>query len=309
MQSLSDLSNFCAHVVRKYGSPRAATEEQKAEEFRNVYLHDLPPDLTTLRSVASACGIELNGMDEERMPRNLRGYHDVYGSRRNIYYRNGDALSGIENTVLHEIREMMETLFVEVNPGYEPLRTSARHTVANRFATAVLLPSPEFRKRAYETGLDVVELARLYSKSCSQVLLRMGEVLQGQLFFYGALYEPAPDGGSGWRVSYWTGCGNEEDPEANMRAPHGFFARKGHPLLPGSLAEMALTSNRAHLAQRIVFNEGMDDSLIALSSPFVVSGAVTKVSLVALLAQDERLLEPQLARGRPIVIDEPRYCL
>ena len=174
MQSFSDLGNFCAHIVRKYGSPRAATEEQKADEFRRVYLNKLPPDLTTLRAVASACGIELNGVDEGRMPRNLRGYHDVYGSRRNIYYRNGDAISGIENTVLHEIREMMETLFVEVDPGYEPLRTSARHAVANRFAADVLLPSPDFSKRAYETGLDIVELARLYSKSCSQVPLRMG---------------------------------------------------------------------------------------------------------------------------------------
>ena len=75
---------------------------------------------------------------------------------------------------------MMETLFAEVYPDYAPLRTSVRHIAANRFAAAALLPRSDFEKKAYYTGFNVVELSRLYSKSCSQVLLRMGEVLAGE---------------------------------------------------------------------------------------------------------------------------------
>ena len=67
-----------------------------------------------IKPTATSCGIKLSGL--EKMPENLRGYHEVYGDNKSIYFRKGDALSGIQNTILHEIREMMETLFAEVQP-------------------------------------------------------------------------------------------------------------------------------------------------------------------------------------------------
>jgi len=141
----------------------------------------------------------LVAVSASKMPRNMRGYHEiitdgkVVDGRKIIYYREDDTASGIENTILHETREIMEHIFPEVCPGYCPLRTLATHLAANRFATAVLLPRKSFESKMYETGLDVVALADFYQKSCSQVLLRMGEVLQGRLFFYGALYELSLD--------------------------------------------------------------------------------------------------------------------
>jgi len=53
----SDLFMFCQYVIRKYGNPNNATEEQKAEEFRKVYFKDIPMNLHTLQVVASVCGI------------------------------------------------------------------------------------------------------------------------------------------------------------------------------------------------------------------------------------------------------------
>ena len=114
MKSLSDLRYFCEYLVIKYGSPSNASEDDKAQEFRKIYLHNLPLDLRTLKAIASACGILVYGVDGRNLPQNIRGYHDVFDDKRNIYYKNGDTISGIENTILHEFREMIEPVFAEL---------------------------------------------------------------------------------------------------------------------------------------------------------------------------------------------------
>jgi len=180
VENLSDLSLFCLLLVKECASPDTLSEEEKAEEFRKVYLRNLPLSVTTIMAAARACGINLVAVSASKMPRNMRGYHEmivdgmIIDSRKTIYYREDDTASGLENTILHEMREMMERIFPEVCPGYRPLRTLATHLAANRFATAVLLPRESFESKMYETGLDVVALANFYQKSCSQVLLRMG---------------------------------------------------------------------------------------------------------------------------------------
>jgi hypothetical protein len=303
MKNFSSLQVFCAYIVRKYGGLEGISEEQMSEEFRNVYLKGLPLNLRTLRAVSASCGIELNGL--EKMPANMRGYHEVYGENKSIYFRNSDTSSGIQNTILHEIREMMDTLFVEVNPGYVPLKTTARHIAANKFASAVLLPQESFLGKVYQTGMDVIALSRLYSKSCSQVLLRMGEVLQGKLFFYAALYEPDPDNETGWKVSYRTVSYNEEDPDANFRGVDGFLPRKGRPVLPDSLTDMVIRSKKAHMVRQIkVLDDGTDEGLTAIARPLIDPDVGTvKVALVILLAHDAHILGPQIEKSKPIVVE------
>jgi hypothetical protein len=303
LEGLSSLNLFCHYIVSRYGSPDEASEEQKAEEFREVYLKGLPADLKTLTAVAASCGIALE--ENERMPRNLRGFHDVYdGGARKIYYRKGDTPSGIENTILHELREMMEPIFAEICPGYQPLRTTACHLAANRFAAAVLLPRKTFLEMVYATGLDVIFLSGLYSKSCSQILLRMGEVLQGKLFFYGALYEIVDNPEARWMVTYWTRSYNEECPEANVHGIDALFPRKGRPVASGSLVERAIQRKRACVAPHIgIVDDETADGLVAIAQPFIASGStLSKVALVVLLQRDGKLLEPQIQHTRPIVL-------
>jgi len=300
MQSFSNIRIFCEHIVRKHGEPSEVSEEQLAEDFRTVYLKRLPLNLTTLKAVAASCGIKLSEL--EKMPENVRGYHEVYGDNKNIYFRKGDALSGIQNTILHETREIMETLFAEVYPDYTPLRTSARHIAANRFAAAVLLPRPDFEKKIYDTGFNMIELSRLYSKSCSQVLLRMGEVLQGKLFMYAALYEP--DAENQWRVTYWTGCSNDTDPDANVYGGDSLFARRGRTVIPGSLVDLVIQMKKSHLAQHITLLDDTDeDGLVAIARPLMISGVPEKVALVVLLEQNRDLLLPQIKRSKPTTVE------
>lgn len=301
MKSFSNLQVFCEYIVRKYGGPDGASEEQKAHEFRSVYLKGFPLNLKTLRAAAMSCGIRVGGL--EKMPENLRGYHEVFGAQKNIYFKKDDTLSGIENTILHEIREMMETTFAERCPAYEALRTSARHTAANQFAAAVLLPKANFIRKVYETGFDVIELAQIYEKSCSQVLLRVGEVLRGKLFFYAALYEPYGEGDTGWRVTYWTGNSNDDDSEANVYGLEGFFPRKGRDVMPGSLVEMTIRKGKPHIAEYITLLDDMeDDGLVAIARPLMIQECPAKVALVVLMVRNRDLLVAQVERINPLVV-------
>jgi hypothetical protein len=297
----SDLFMFCQYVIRKYGNPNNATEEQKAEEFRKVYFKDIPLNLHTLQVVASVCGIRTNSVESKKMPAKLRGYHEVIGDHKNIYYREEDSLSGIQNTILHEIREMMETLFCEDNPTYIPLKTSARHLAANQFATAVLLPLLSFTAKVYDTGLDIIELSSQYSKSCSQVLLRMGEVLQGKLFMYAALYEPNAE--NELRVTYWTACHNETDSDSNVFGADGLFPRKGKVIVSDSLVAISVQERKPCLAQRITLLDSMDEGLVAIARPLMISEIPVKVVLIVLLEQNRSALQPQIDRLQPMVID------
>ena len=308
MKSFSDLRNFCEHIVERYASPSAATEDDKAEEFRKIYLRNLPPRLQTLRAVASACGVKLNSLDSEKLPQNLRGYHEVFGSKRNIYYKKDDTVSGIENTILHELREMIEPIFTEVCPGYEPLRTIAIHLAANSFATAVLLPKADFEEKVYETGFDVIALSELYSKSCSQVLLRMGEVLRGKLFFYAALYEKGEGNEVGWRVTYWTGSNNEDCPDINVYVPDGFFPKKGHKVVSGSLVDRAIKTGKTQFAELVTPSDDMDDcGLTAIAQPLLLPESISsKTALIVMLDSDGRKLQPQVEKTNAAVIQRLR---
>ncbi|MDD4984248.1 MAG: hypothetical protein PHQ43_00465 [Dehalococcoidales bacterium] len=304
MRNFSDLHYFCQYIVKKYGSPSNASEEDKAQEFRKIYLRDLPLDIRTLRAIASACGVHINGVDSKNLPQNIRGYHDVFDDKRNIYYKKGDTRSGIENTVLHEFREMIEPVFAELDTDYSPLRTNAVHLAANKFATAVLLPKEEFRDKVYELGFDVIALSKLYSKSCSQVLLRMGEVIQGSIFLYSALYEQGPEVNN-WILNYWTGSANNDDPDANIYGADGLFPRKGRTVSSGSLVDRVIKTKKPHMASRITIMDSRDDDgLVAVARPLAISGDIAKIALVVMLAHNTGLLQPQIDNIKPIVVEE-----
>ena len=304
MKSLGDFGAYCQRIVSKYGSPANAAEEEKAEEFRRMYFGGLTPSLRVMKYLAALCGISLYAVDGTRLPGNMRGYHDVFEGRRSIYYRKGDAVSGIENTILHEFREMVEPTFAEVYPGYKPLGDV--HVAANMFAAAVLLPRKTFINKLFQTGLDVFESAADYSKSCSQVLLRMGEVLKGKYFFYGALYERR-SGREEWSLNYRAMCPSLFG-EPNVYELGSFFPTKGTPVRTGSLVDMAIKGKKSYLVRILTLlddlyaEEDNREGFVALARPLLVSDIPTKVALVVVLGRNRNLLDPQLNRVKPEVV-------
>jgi hypothetical protein len=144
MTLTNDLHGFCYYLVHKYGNPGALSEDQKANEFRKMYVMESPVKMKDIMAAAVCCNIKVDRL--EGMPPHLRGYHDVYDKNRTIYYKQGDAVSGIENTILHEIREMMEPHFAVVCPSYEPLDNGARHIAANKCYPMRLSPTKSMRQ-------------------------------------------------------------------------------------------------------------------------------------------------------------------
>jgi hypothetical protein len=307
MTSSNDLKAFCRRVVELHGDPRWISEEDRAGEFRKAFGLEPPITVEQIRDVAISCGIEVGSMSGRKMPGKVRGFHQVYDRSKAIYYKDGDVVSGIANTLLHEMREMMEPLFAEASPGYQPMDSDRVHIAANKFASAVLLPKTEFADRMYRTGLDVFALAAHYRKSAAQVLLRMGEVMDGYHFFYGGLYE------RDWRLDLWSLKYRTSVPSPfplpNVDELGSFFPRKGAPVEPGSFVDMAIRGRKPYMQQIFtmldVFLEQKGeppDGLIVLARPLVVSGEPAKVGLTALFWQDRALLRPQLKRIDPEVV-------
>ena len=304
MELTGCLPMFCGHLVKKYGDPLSVSEELKAEEFRSYFLKDLPVNVRSLRLVACVCGFNTEAIESGKMPKNMRGYHESIGNHKNIYYREEDSQSGIQNTILHEIREMMEPLFAEVFPAYKPLKTRSPHMAANRFASAVLLPGNDFMESIYQTGFDVAALSKIYSKSYSQIVLRMGEVLQEKLFFYGALYEPEPDNSEQWVVNYWSQSNDLKNKTAILNRANGFLPKKGRAVKSGSFIDLAIKNSHSYLSRYVIFKADKEIlSLIMISQPQIIAQHVTKVAVVMLLSQDQNLLLPQIESLKPEVLD------
>ncbi len=93
---------------------------------------------------------------------------------------------------------------------------------------------------------------------------------------YAALYEP--DDGNEWHVTYWTGCSNDTDPDANMYGWDGLFHRKGRTVVPGSLVDLAIQGKKAvSCTANHTLDSRDDEGLIALAKPLVLSGVPAKV--------------------------------
>ena len=296
MVDRNNLRLFCEYILQRHHNLDDITSEILADEFRDMFLSNLPVSPKTLEAVAESLGIKVS---TGPTPKGVRGYNDMFEGKMNIYYKNDDCRSGKENTILHEIRELMEHVFVEVCPDYQPLRTLAVHNAANRFAAAVLLPYKEFQDKVYETGFDIVALGELYWKSCAQIIIRIAEVLQGEMFYYGALYEPFRSINPEYRVTYWAASSSED----NLSISAQLFPRKGRSVVSGSLVHEAIQRQVPCLVERISTSETDNvDHLTAIAQPIIYGDTIYRVALVAVLRQDRDAIQPQVERVSPVVI-------
>lgn len=286
---------FCEYLVKQHGDPGKISEDLKAEEFKRYFLRDLPANVRSLRLVASVCGINTEAIDSGKMPNKMRGCHETIGSLRNIYYREEDSQSGIQNTLLHEFREMLDPRLADVFPKYRLLSPQAAHRAANLFASAVLLPSSDFIRDIYQTGFDVAALSKIYSKSSSQVLLRMGEVLKGKLFFYGALYEKEIQESDRWQLTYRSLTNN-----GYQISISGLFPRKESKAKTGSLIETCAQTSKPHIVEYVIKRGGAEINLVSLAQPLLIDRSVNKVAMVTLLHQDIDCLKPQVDHASPV---------
>jgi hypothetical protein len=303
LNELDCLHLYCEHLVKKYGDPSHVAEDLKADEFREFFIKDLPVNVRSLRLVACVCGFNTEAIESDKMPAKLRGYHEMIDNKKTVYYREEDSQSGIQNTILHETREMIEPFFIKTYPGYRTLKTRALHIAANHFAAAVLLPQERFIEDIYNTGFDVLALAKKYSKSCAQILLRMGEVLQGKIFFYGALYEPEAENADKWAVTYLSQSTESNNGLAYWYMMNGYLPKKGRGVKPGSFIEQTIKTGKSYLVGYQIKQGKKNNSFIMLSQPQIISKCANKVVVVIIPEENRNLLDPQINHLNPIKLN------
>jgi hypothetical protein len=69
------------------------------------------------------------------------------------------------------------------------------------------------------------------------------------------------------------------------------------------LAAISVQERKPCLAQRITLLDSMDEGLVAIARPLMISEIPVKVVLIVLLEQNRSALQPQIDRLQPMVID------
>ena len=240
-----------------------------------------------------------------KLPGTLRGVHYTLpdGSYA-IHYQEGQWAGTSEYTLLHEGYEIVyETLWDRCHNEAPEQKVCSE---ADRFAAAVLMPPETFAAYAQASGLDVVELHRVFGCSYSAAALRLGEVLCAQPLAV-ILYEREDDGAPAtWerptklgdlRVTVAKRTAGFVPPRFRLLSGwRGGSPRKGKAISAGSVAETAARSGRPEYAE--------GDGIAAAATPVLWKGRLAKVSVVAVPWEHRGTLGPQLGTATSL---EPKH--
>ena len=287
--------DFCDRLMAD-DHPMARLEpEGLAADFSAFFGLSGRPTLGELTRLYEMAGI--GKVSPAKLPWDLRGVHyTLADGSYAIHYQEDQWEGSSELTVLHEGYEIFhETLWHRCHNEALGQKVCSE---ADRFAAAVLMPPETFAAYAQASGLDVVELHRVFRCSYSAVALRLGEVLCAQPLAV-VLYEREEDSDP----ATWERPTKLGDLRATVvRRTAGFpplrsrlltgwrngSPRSGKPLSSGSLAERAARSGRTEYAE--------GDGIAAVAAPVLWKGRLAKIIVVAVPWEHRRVLEPQLGR-------------
>ena len=288
------LDDFCRQIIDDGLSPETIDPRRTANAFVHSFGISIRPSIDELIRLLHEAGVR--SVSGTPLPRGMRGIHCVGAEGfYDIRYSDDQWEGAQEHTVLHEAYEIiLET--VRAMRGSAPLRWSVCRD-ADRFAAAVLMQPGPFAAYAAATGLDIVELQRIYRRSYASVALRLTEVMRRQplitVLYEGRLATPGTSDTSGLRASVAASTpGFSAGRSSLLTGRQGVPPWRGAALPPGSVAESAALTGRP------VHAECAGEQGIALTAkPVLWSGRVAKVVLVAVPHRDRSVLMPQATRG------------
>ena len=284
--------DFCDGLMADDHPMERLEPEGFAAEFSACFQLPAWRGLNRLAELFDRTGI--GKVSPAKLPGTLRGIHYTLpdGSYA-IHYQEGQWAGTSEYTLLHEGYEIVyETLWDRCH-NEAPERKVCPE--ADRFAAAALMPPETFAAYARASGLDVVELHRVFCCSYSAAALRLGEVLCAQPLAV-VLYEREDDSDP----TTWERPTKLGDLRATVvRRTAGFpplrsrlltgwrngSPRSGKPLSSGSLAERAARSGRTEYAE--------GDGIAVVAKPVFWKGRLAKVTVVALPWENRQALAPQ----------------
>ena len=182
--------DFCDRLMSDDHPMERLEPEGFAADFSTYFQLPACRGLNRLAELFERTGI--GKVSPAKLPGTLRGVHYTLpdGSYA-IHYQEGQWEGSSEYTLLHEGCEIVyETLWDRCHNEAPERKVCSE---ADRFAAAALMPPETFAAYARASGLDVVELHRVFRCSYSAAALRLGEVLCAQPLAV-VLYEREDDG-------------------------------------------------------------------------------------------------------------------
>ena len=300
------IDGFCDKLLRD-DCPEARLEpEGLAEDFTRYFGVRLRLSIDDIAVLLENAGIGV--VSGARLAKGLRGVHYIQpDGTYAIIYLESQWEGGKVHTVLHETYEIVHEQVWHQRHG-SPLERKVCPE-ADRFAAAVMMPPDTFEAYALATGLDVLELQRVFRCAYYAVTRRLGEVM-GRQPLAAVLYERK---GDKWPERADLG---EFRATAVVRTP-GFEeessgllcgAKGGMPLpyrrpAPGSLAERVILEGQAEYA------EAGKGGPAVVAKPVYWGGQLAKVAVVAVPYCDRAVLQRQeFPVGRQPVTAVPRLA-
>ena len=194
MMMTGTIDGFCEELLKDECPGARLEPESLAEDFSLYFGVRLRLSVDDIAVLLENAGIGV--VSGARLARGLRGVHYIQADGRYaIQYLESQWEGGKVHTVLHETYEILHEQVWRRSYG-SPLEGKVCPE-ADRFAAAVMMPPDTFEAYALASGLDAVELQRVFRCAYYSVTRRLGEVMRRQPLL-AVLYERKGDRPEAW---------------------------------------------------------------------------------------------------------------
>jgi hypothetical protein len=305
MISPDRLGNLCRNILDREESQHIEDPVRLGSIFREYTDMQHTPSIVETLKMVKSFGIKPEAVDYLRSGGTSMSAKGTWY----IHYSSKDKPATQKFTIFHELFEIMQRTFGELDSQRTILKEPQLSRSADRFAAAALIPPQFFSGQASATGCDLVKLARSLELSHQCLLIALGQHFT-ELPFVGALYENSHDGSKAGNL-------NLEDFVASVvvktaRATRikklcglqPVPSRNGHPE-SGSLVCAAVTGRHAVLWR----STHIEDSPAILVRPLLSSGREPyRVIFLALPNEDFSMISAQTDLIEPIAVNSDVSC-
>jgi hypothetical protein len=176
-ETLFGIEDFARSYVLGIRHHSEIRTEHLAEAFRSYFKLQPFPSLAHLNQLCDKLGASLQALPEWAPMDGANTW--VLGKRPEVHIRSDLGKKRTETTVGHEIRELIETAFVRVSPGYVGLDTADNKTMnreSDHFAACLLMQARESKALLARLGFDLPRFADETGRSLSSVVLRLQDL-------------------------------------------------------------------------------------------------------------------------------------
>jgi hypothetical protein len=164
----SPLHQFCCMMLEKYGNPNLISVEILAGEF--IRFFNLPQYVCT-EDIKALCAYAGVSTEAHEMPNELKGLNFAFEGELLIVYPES-RWEGLQlMSLLHELREVMSRVFVELDKSITG--PSDLESASEAFASAVVMQKPTFIGDVMHSSFNPILLQRKYQLSYNVILRRM----------------------------------------------------------------------------------------------------------------------------------------